>query len=117
MAFTTTEVNGWFQTIDGLPPTTASISSSLATMYVGELNATPPTATPGDIQANLENFAAPPEPHPSILRVCFIARALRNSFSVNFRPRGAWFLAPARARSMTIGWPALLRIPRWRVAA
>ena len=64
MAFTTTEVNGWFQTIDGLPPTTASISSSLATMYVGELNATPPTATPGDIQANLENFAAPPEPPP-----------------------------------------------------
>ena len=47
MAFTTTEVNGWFQTIDGLPPTTASIPSALATQYVGELNGG--TATPGVI--------------------------------------------------------------------
>jgi hypothetical protein len=62
MAFTTTEVNGWFQTIDGLPPTTASIPSSLATQYVGELNAG--TATPGVIQAELENFVAPPIPPP-----------------------------------------------------
>ena len=65
MAFTTAEVNMWFQTIDGLPPTTASIPSNLATSYVGELNATPPTATPVQIQANLENFPFNSFPPPT----------------------------------------------------
>jgi hypothetical protein len=53
---TTATVNGWFQTINGLPATAAPISSSLAAAYVAALNANPPTATPAQIQAILENF-------------------------------------------------------------
>ena len=56
MVFTIAEVNTWFQTIDGLPPTTASIPSSIAMAYVDDSNAVPPTATPVQIQANLKNF-------------------------------------------------------------
>ena len=39
MAFTTAEVNTWFQTIDGLPATTAGIPSNLSTSYAAQLNA------------------------------------------------------------------------------
>ena len=53
--FTTAEVNGWFQTINGLPAG-SNIASSTANLYVSELNATPPTATPEEIANNLENF-------------------------------------------------------------
>ena len=64
--YTTAEVNTWFQTIDGLPATTASIPSYLATAYVDELNATPtPTATPVQIQANLENYPVNLTPPPT----------------------------------------------------
>jgi hypothetical protein len=52
--YTTAQVNGWFQTIDGLPSTTAPIPSNLSGLYVSELNAG--TATVPQIQANLENF-------------------------------------------------------------
>jgi plastocyanin len=62
---TAAEVNTWFQTIDGLPATAASISSSIAIAYVGELNATPPTATPAQIQADLENFPFNSSPPPT----------------------------------------------------
>jgi uncharacterized repeat protein (TIGR03803 family) len=62
---TPAEVNTWFQTIDGLPPTTASIPANLATAYVEELNATPQTATPVQIQADLENFPFNPTPPPT----------------------------------------------------
>jgi hypothetical protein len=106
MAPTTGLVNGWFQTIDGLPGTTAPINTTLAQSYVTAL--TSATATSGDIQANLENFAAPPPPRPSFLLICFIARALRSLFFVSFRPRGAWFRPAARPpRSLTLGWAAL----------
>jgi hypothetical protein len=60
MAFTTAEVNTWFQTIDGLPATTAGIPANLATAYVAELNSVPPTASEPQIQAQLENQTAPP---------------------------------------------------------
>jgi hypothetical protein len=60
MAFTTAEVNTWFQTIDGLPPTTAGIPANLANAYVAELNSVPPTASEPQIQAQLENQTAPP---------------------------------------------------------
>ena len=63
--FTTAEVNGWFQTIDGLPATTAPINTTFSNAYVAELNATPPTATPVQIQANLENFPFNPAPPPT----------------------------------------------------
>ncbi len=49
MAFTTAEVNGWFQTIDGLPATAPPIPTNLSTAYVAELNATPPTSSPAQI--------------------------------------------------------------------
>lgn len=49
MAFTTAEVNTWFQTIDGLPATTGGIPSNLATAYVAELNSIPPTASEAQI--------------------------------------------------------------------
>jgi hypothetical protein len=62
MAFTTAEVNTWFQTIDGLPATTAPIPTNLSTAYTAELNAG--TASPAQIQANLENFPVNPLPPP-----------------------------------------------------
>ena len=62
---TAAEVNTWFQTIDGLPPTTPPINPSVAMAYVAELNATPPTATPAQIQANLENFPFNSSPPPT----------------------------------------------------
>jgi hypothetical protein len=65
MAFTTAEVNTWFQTIDGLPTTAAPIPSNLSTAYVAELNATPPTASEAQIQAILENFPVNPLPPPA----------------------------------------------------
>jgi hypothetical protein len=58
MAFTTAEVNTWFQTIDGLPATTAGIPANLATQYTAELVAG--TASEAQIQAQLENQTAPP---------------------------------------------------------
>ena len=63
MAFTTAEVNTWFQTIDGLPATTAPIPSNLSTAYVAQLNAG--TASTAQIQANLENFPVNPLPPPA----------------------------------------------------
>jgi hypothetical protein len=55
--YTAADVNGWFQTIDGLPATTAPVSSTLLSAYVAELNSTPPTATPAQVQAELEDPA------------------------------------------------------------
>ena len=63
MAFTTAEVNAWFQTIDGLPPTTVPIATVLSDSYVGRLNAG--TATPVVIQATLENFPINNSPPPT----------------------------------------------------
>jgi hypothetical protein len=63
MAFTTATVNTWFQTIDGLPATTAGIPANLSTSYTAELNAG--TASTAQIQANLENFPFNPLPPPS----------------------------------------------------
>ena len=60
MAFTTAEVNTWFQTIDGLPVTTAPIPSNLSTAYVNGLNSIPPTTSEPQVQAQLENQTAPP---------------------------------------------------------
>jgi hypothetical protein len=53
VAYTAANVNGWFQTIDGLPSTTAPVATSLSDAYVAELNSG--TQTPAQIQANLEN--------------------------------------------------------------
>ena len=61
--FTTADVNTWFQTIDGLPIGTPSISSSIATSLVDELNAG--TETPVEVQAILENFPFNPAPPPT----------------------------------------------------
>jgi hypothetical protein len=63
--YTTAEVNTWFQTIDGLPSTTTAIPSNLSAAYVAALNATPPTATVPEIQANLENFPFNASPPPT----------------------------------------------------
>lgn len=105
MAFTTAEVNTWFQTIDGLPPTTASISSSLATMYVGDLNATPPIATPGDIQANLENFVAPPTPPPFTPTDLFYRTSVAQFVLREFQ--AAWGVVPSTgAGSQYNNWVA-----------
>jgi hypothetical protein len=60
MAFTTAEVNTFFQTIDGLPATTAPIPSNLSTAYVNGLNSIPPTTSVPQVQAQLENQTAPP---------------------------------------------------------
>jgi hypothetical protein len=53
--YTIADANGWFQTIDGLPATTAPIPSTLSITYVDELNTN--TATQAQIQADLENAA------------------------------------------------------------
>ena len=63
--YTTAEVNTWFQTIDGLPTTTAPIPSTISAAYVAALNATPPTATVPQIQANLENYPFNSTPPPA----------------------------------------------------
>ena len=62
MAFTAAQVNGWFQTLDGLSPT-EDVPSAFLNQYLLELNgdptATPPipaTATEDDILHNLKNF-------------------------------------------------------------
>jgi hypothetical protein len=55
--YTNADVNGWFQTIDGLPATTAPVTSTDLNAYVAQLNSTPPTATPAQVQAQLENPA------------------------------------------------------------
>ena len=60
MAFTTAEVNTFFQTIDGLPVTTAPIPSNLSMAYVNGLNSIPPTTSEPQVQAQLENQTAPP---------------------------------------------------------
>ena len=49
------EVNGWFQTINGLPPTAPSISTTDVNLYVAQLNAG--SQTPAQVQAGLENPA------------------------------------------------------------
>src|SRR5271166_969730 len=104
MAFTTATVNTWFQTIDGLPPTTASISSSLATMYVGELNATPPTATPGEIQTILENGPFPP-PATNVPTDLFFRTSVAQFVLREFQ--GAWGVVPSTgANSQFDNWVA-----------
>jgi hypothetical protein len=53
--YTAADVNGWFQTINGLPSTTAPVPTSLSDAYVAELNAG--AQTPAQVQAGLENPA------------------------------------------------------------
>jgi hypothetical protein len=55
-AYTAADVNGWFQTINGLPPTAPSISTTDVNLYVTQLNTG--SQTPAQVQANLENPAA-----------------------------------------------------------
>ena len=62
MAFTAAQVNGWFQTLDGLSPT-EDVPSTFLNQYLLELNgdptAMPPipaTATEDEILHNLKNF-------------------------------------------------------------
>jgi hypothetical protein len=91
--FTTAQINGFFQTIDGLPSTTASIPSNLATAYVDELNATPPTATVAQIQANLENFPVNPTPPPTNIATDLFYRTSVAQFVLR-EFQGAWGVVP-----------------------
>jgi hypothetical protein len=90
-AFTTAEVNGWFQTIDGLPSTTAPIGPA-ATTYVDELNATPQTSTPAEIVDNLENFPNS-VPTPLFYRTTVAQFVLREF-------QAAWGVVPTDAQYM-----------------
>jgi hypothetical protein len=90
MAPTTGLVNGWFQTIDGLPGTTAPINTTLAQSYVTAL--TSATATSGDIQANLENFAAPPPPPPFVSTDLFYRTSVAQFVLREFQ--AAWGMVP-----------------------
>ena len=104
--FTTAEVNTWFQTIDGLPPTTASIPSNLATAYVDELNAVPPTATPVQIQANLENFPFNPTPPPTNIATGVFYRTSVADFVLR-EFQAAWGVVPTTgAGSQYDNWVA-----------
>ena len=97
--YTTAEVNTWFQTIDGLPPTTASIPSNLATAYVDDLNATPtPTATPANIQANLENFPDNPSPPPTNIATDIFYRTTVAQFVLR-EFQAAWGAVPTSGAS------------------
>jgi hypothetical protein len=53
--YTAADVNGWFQTINGLPPAAPSISTTDVNLYVTQLNTG--SQTPAQVQANLENPA------------------------------------------------------------
>jgi hypothetical protein len=54
-AYTAADVTGWFQTINGLPPTATSISTTDINLYVAQLNTG--AQTPAQVQADLENPA------------------------------------------------------------
>jgi hypothetical protein len=51
--YTAADINGWFQTINGLPPTAPSISPTDVNLYVAQLNTG--SQTPAQVQASLEN--------------------------------------------------------------
>ena len=87
---TTGTVNTWFQTIDGLPATTAPINSTLAQSYATSLSNN--MATPVDIQANLENFAAPPPPPPLISTDLFFRTSVAQFVLREFQ--AAWNMVP-----------------------
>ena len=53
--YTAADVNGWFQTINGLPPTAPSIPTTDVNLYVAQLIAG--SETPTQVQASLENPA------------------------------------------------------------
>jgi hypothetical protein len=91
MSFTTAEVNGWFQTIDGLPPTTAPIPSATSNLYVSELNAG--TATPLQIQANLENFPFNVNPPPTNVITATFYRTTVADFVIR-EFQAAWGVVP-----------------------
>jgi hypothetical protein len=91
MSFTTAEVNGWFQTIDGLPPTTAPIPSGTSSLYVSELNAG--TATPLQIQANLENFPFNTNPPPTNVITATFYRTTVADFVIR-EFQAAWGVVP-----------------------
>jgi hypothetical protein len=54
-AYTAADVNGWFQTINGLPPAAPPISTTDVNLYVAQLNTG--AQTPAQVQADLENPA------------------------------------------------------------
>jgi hypothetical protein len=106
MAFTTAEVNAWFQTIDGLPPTTPSIPSNLATAYTDQLNAG--TATPVVIQANLENFPFNSFPPPTNIASDIFFRTSVAQFVLR-EFQAAWGAVPTTgASSQFDSWVARL---------
>jgi hypothetical protein len=80
--YTIADVNGWFQTIDGLPATTTTIPSTLSITYVDELNTN--TATPAQIQADLQN--------PAVLYRTSIADFVLREF------QAAWDAVPTSAQ-------------------
>jgi hypothetical protein len=92
--YTTAEVNAWFQTIDGLPPTTAPISSGTSMLYVSELNAG--TATPLQIQANLENFPFNASPPPTNVVTSTFYRTTVADFVIR-EFQAAWGVVPTSA--------------------
>jgi hypothetical protein len=104
--FTTADVNGWFQTVDGLPTGSPDIASAIANLYVGMLNATPPTATPAQIQANLENFPFNPAPPPTNIATDTFYRTSVAQFVLR-EFQAAWGVVPSTgAGSQYNNWAA-----------